>query len=83
MKLRYSNFESYVADPHEKLLIQEGTSLWRGVLLGGGGALECNLTGRCPFFKSLHHPFRKNIFILIPCFGIFRLQNSRKAVGKQ
>ena len=40
MKLRYSNFESYVADPHEKLLIQEGTSLWRGVLLGGGGHLN-------------------------------------------
>ena len=21
---------------------------------GGGGALECNLTGRCPFVKNLH-----------------------------
>ena len=31
-KLRYSNFESYVGDPHQKLLIQEGTSLWRGIL---------------------------------------------------
>ena len=39
---------------------------------GGRGALECNLTGRCPFFKSLHNPFRKKICILIPCFGIFR-----------
>ena len=37
------------------------------------GALECNLTGRCPFFKDLHNPFRKKICILIPCFGIFRL----------
>ena len=25
------------------------------------GALECNLTGRCPFFKSLHNPFRKKM----------------------
>ena len=44
---------------------------------GGGGALECNLTGRCPFFKSL---FRKKICILILCFGIFRLQNNRKTI---
>ena len=51
--------------------------------LGPGGALECNLTGRCPFFKSLHNPFRKKICILIPCFGIFRLQNNRKTIGKQ
>ena len=29
---------------------------------GGGGALECNLTGRCPFFKNLHNPFwKKNL----------------------
>ena len=48
----------------------------------GGGALECHLTGRCPFFKSLHNPFRKEISILIPCFGIFRLQNNRKTIGK-
>ena len=25
----------------------------------GGGALERNLTGRCPFFKNLHNVFRK------------------------
>ena len=47
-----------------------------------GGALECNQTGRCPFFKSLHNPFRKKICILIPCFGIFRLQNNRKTIVK-
>ena len=41
-------------------------------IVARGGALECNLTGRCPFFKSLHNPFRKKISILIPCFGIFR-----------
>ena len=23
---------------------------------GGGGALECNLMGRHPFFKNLHSP---------------------------
>ena len=45
---------------------------------GGGGALECNLTGRCPFFKSLDNPFRKKNCILTPCFGIFRLQNNRE-----
>ena len=42
------------------------------------GALECNLTRRCPFFKSPHNPFRKRICILILCFRIFRLQNSRR-----
>ena len=25
------------------------------------GVLECNLTGRCPFLKSLHNPFGKKI----------------------
>ena len=25
----------------------------------GGGAHECNLTGRCIFFKDLDNPFRK------------------------
>ena len=49
----------------------------------GGGALECNLTGRCPFLKSLHNPFRKKICILIPCFGIFRLLNKRKTTGER
>ena len=49
----------------------------------GGGALECNLTGRCPFFKSLHNPFGKKNCILIPFFGIFRLENNGKQWGKQ
>ena len=47
-----------------------------------GGGLECNLTGRCPFSKRLHNPFRKKICILIACFGIFRLQNNRKTIWK-
>ena len=47
-----------------------------------GGALECNLTGGCSFFISLHNPFRKKFCISIPCFGIFRLQNNRKTIGK-
>ena len=50
---------------------------------GGDGALERNLTGRCPFFKNLQNPFRKKNCILILCFGIFRLQNNRKTIGKQ
>ena len=44
----------------------------------GGGALECNLTGRCPFFKNFHNPFRKKNCISILCFEIFRLQNNRE-----
>ena len=44
-----------------------------GVMRGGGGGggrehLNGHLTGRCPFFKGLHNPFRKKICILIPCF---------------
>ena len=26
---------------------------------GGGGGIECNLTGRCPYFKNFHNPFRQ------------------------
>ena len=33
------------------------------------GALECNMTGKCPFFKNFHNLFKKKI-ISIPCFGI-------------
>ena len=33
---------------------------------GGGAALECNLTGRCPFFKSLQNPFRKKFAFRYP-----------------
>ena len=50
---------------------------------GGGGAFECNLTVRCPFFKNLHNLFRKRICISIPCFGIIRLQkfpDNREAI---
>ena len=32
MELWHSNFESYVDDLHQKLLLQEGTFLWRGIL---------------------------------------------------
>ena len=49
---------------------------------GRGGALECNLTGRCPFSKNPHNPFRKKICISIPCFGIIRLQKP-KTIGKE
>ena len=49
---------------------------------GGGEALECNLTGKCPFFKNLHNLFRKKICISIPCFGIIRLQKFPKTIGK-
>ena len=43
------------------------------------GALECNMTGRCPFFKNLHNLFRKKLCISIPCFGINRLENNRQS----
>ena len=49
---------------------------------GGGGGLECSLTGRCPFFKNFNNPFIKKICISIPCFEIFRLQNNRKTIAK-
>ena len=44
----------------------------------GVRALECNLTGRCPFLKNLHNPFREKNCISIPCFGICRLQSNRE-----
>ena len=42
---------------HEREQIQKGFD--SSTLDPGGGTLECNLTGRCPFFKDLHNPFRK------------------------
>ena len=48
----------------------------------GPGALECNLTGRCPTFKNLHNPFRGKICISIPFSGIIRLQKIPKTIGK-
>ena len=60
-----------------------GLTLWFIAATGeGGGATKCNLTGRWPFFKNLNNPFRKRIYILIPCLGIFRLQSNRKTKGK-
>ena len=44
----------------------------------GPGGFECNLTGRCPFFKNLHNPFRNENCISIPCFGIIRLSKNSK-----
>ena len=44
-----------------------------------GGSLECKLTGRCPISTTR---LGKKIYISIPCVGIFRLQNNRKAIGK-
>ena len=34
--------------------------------LPGGGALECNLTGRCPFCKNVHNPYGKKIAFQYP-----------------
>ena len=49
---------------------------------GGGGHLNVTWRGGAHFLKSLHNPFRKKNCILIPCFGIFRLENNRKIIGK-
>ena len=45
-----------------------------------GGAHECNMMGRFPFFKNLHDLFKKKI--TIPCLGIIRLQNFQKTIRK-
>ena len=55
---------------------------WGG---GGGGKghfiVNCNMTGRGPFFKNLHSLFRKKNCISIPYFGIIRLENNRANNG--
>ena len=33
---------------------------------GRGGALECDMTERCPFFKDLHKLFKKKIAFQYP-----------------
>ena len=48
------------------------------ILPGGGGALECNLTGWCPFLRVSTTHSGKNC-ILLTYFGNFRLvRNDRK-----
>ena len=55
--------------------------------VSGGGALECNLARRCPFFKNLHNPFRKKFAFRHPASElldyIIRLQKITKTIGKQ
>ena len=44
---------------------------------GGGGAPECNLMGRCPFFKNLHSPFRKKFAFRHPVSELLDYENSK------
>ena len=46
------------------------------------GALEYNLIGKYPFFRNLRNPFREKNCILVPCFGIIRLQEIPKTTEK-
>ena len=46
---------------------------------GEEGALECNLTERCPFFKNLPNPFRKKIEFRYPVSEFL----DYKTIGKQ
>ena len=50
---------------------------------GGERALECNLMGKCPFFKNPHNPFRKKICIPIPCLELLDFLKNTKTIGKQ
>ena len=88
MTFIYSFFHDPLRALHKAEVYKFGTSSCMSVksIIGfreswRRGALECNMTGRCRFFKNLLSPFRKNICISIPCFGILRLQNSRKTVN--
>ena len=44
----------------------------------GGRALECNLTGKFPFFKNLHNPFRKKMHFRYPVSELFDYKKLRK-----
>ena len=41
------------------------------------GALECNLTGRCSFFKNLHNPLRKKFAFQYPVSELLDYKNSK------
>ena len=45
------------------------------------GALECNLTGRCPFFKNLYNPFRKKIAFRYPVSELLDYKKLQKQWG--
>ena len=42
-----------------------------------GGALECSLKRRCPFFKNLHAPFRKKFAFRYPVSELLDYKNSK------
>ena len=52
------------------------------VVQPGGGALECNLTGRYPFFKNLTTRLGKRIAFPYPVSEFVRLQKIPKTIGK-
>ena len=49
------------------------------VYIPGEGALECNLTGKCPFFKNLHNTFMKKLAFRYPVSECL----DYKTIGKQ
>ena len=49
------------------------------LLTPGGGGIECNMTGRCPFFKESPQPVWEKKCISTPCFGIL----DHKTIEKQ
>ena len=50
---------------------------------GGGGALECNLTGSCPFFKNLHNPIGKKFAFRYPASELLNSKEFQEQEGKQ
>ena len=62
---------------------REMTPQWLQNGLAGGGALECNLTGRCPFFKNLYNPLRKKLAFRHPVLELLDNKKFQKQYGKQ
>ena len=48
----------------------------------GGGAFECNLTGRCSFFKNLHNLFIKQFAFRYPVSELLDYKKFQKTIEK-
>ena len=76
---RYGTFHFQQRSGAEQYCSRAETASKAAILVhGGGGALECNLTGRCPFFKNPHNPFWKKFAFRYPVSELLDYKKIRK-----
>ena len=80
---RYGTFHFQQQSGAEQYCSGAGTASKAAILVhGGGGALECNLMGRCPFFKNPTTRLREKIAFRYPVSELLDYKN-QKTIRKQ